>query len=112
MCRSEIIIVPQSVQLRNQHAKEMTRLKKELTNRGIIYDVDDIKVMLYGSGYDNEQRLVDITSEFVIVVHYSAVLDPFLRLYDRHTLTEIGEQQLYPERSFSGSRTWGSYAYA
>ena len=89
----------------------MTRLKKELSARGIIYDADELDILFKGAEYDNSESLVDITSDFLITVHYSAVLDPFFRIYDRHTLTEIGEQQMYPERSFSGCRTWGSYAY-
>ena len=90
----------------------MNRLKKELQNRGIVYEADDYEVIMRGAEYDCCEKLVSFTSEIVITVFYSAVLDPVLHIYDAHTLTEIGEQQLYPERSFSGCRTWGSYAYA
>lgn len=89
----------------------MTRLKKELRSRGIIYEADEINIVMKGMEYDTAQKLVDFTSEIIICLWESAVMEPTLQLYDAHTLSPIGEQQLYPERSFSGCRTWGSYAY-
>lgn len=89
----------------------MNRLKKELQNRGIIYQPDEIDIVMKGIEYDMAQVLVGFTSEVIICLWESAVMEPILRLYDAHTLTEIGEQQLYPDRTFSGARTWGSYAY-
>lgn len=99
------------VQLRKQHTNIMNRLKKELTNRGIIYQPDEIDIVIKGVEYDMAQTLVDFTSEVIICLWSSAVMEPILKLYDAHTLTEIGEQQLYPDHTFSGARTWGSYAY-
>ena len=61
----------------------MTRLKKELTKRGIIWEESDL--MMMGPEYDTSQHLVDITEDFIITVHYSAVLDPVLTLWDRRT---------------------------
>ena len=89
----------------------MTRLKRELLSRGICYEADEIDILMKGAEYDCCEKLVSFTSEVIITVFCSAVIDPILHLYDAHTLTEIGEQQLYPERNFSGCRTWGSYAY-
>lgn len=79
----------------------MTRLKKELTERGIIYDADEYMIMM-GPEHDEDARLVSITDKFLITVVYSAVLDPVLYLYDRKTLKRIAYQNLYPETMFFG----------
>ena len=89
----------------------MTRFKRELLSRGICYEADEIDILMKGAEYDCCEKLVSFTSEVVITVFYSAVLDPILHIYDARTLTEIGEQNLYPERSFSGCSTWDSHAY-
>ena len=85
------------------------RLKRELLKRHIIWETDDVKAMLYGAEYDHEQRLVGIEGNYIICVWYSAVTDPELRLYDRHTMERIGGQYMRPETTFDGDRTWGSW---
>lgn len=89
----------------------MTRLNKELTKRGIIYTADDLQVALHGIEYDCDEKLVAITDDFIITVWVSAVMDPELHIYDRHTFAPISGQYLNPERMFNGGRTWGSYTY-
>ena len=89
----------------------MNRLKKELHNRGITYDANEINIIMHGAEYDNAERLVSFTSDIIITVWESAVVDPVFRLYETRTLKVIGEQNVYPEMSFSGCRTFGSYAY-
>ena len=89
----------------------MNALKRELRKRGIIYDTDEYEVLMRGAEYDTCEQLVSVTETAVITVFYSAVLDPILRLYDRRTLAPIGEQDMFPSRSFKGNRTWGSFAY-
>jgi len=74
----------------------MTRLKKELTNRNIIWDADDYMIMM-GPEHDTCSELVDITDQFVITCFHSAVLDPILHLYDRKTLQLIAYQDLYKD---------------
>ena len=88
----------------------MTALKRELTNKGILHEADDLACMR-GAQYDTCERLVSITSDFIITVFHSAVLPSELHLYDRKTLHPIGGQNLIPDRySFRGnSREWDSY---
>ena len=86
----------------------MTRLKKELTKKGILYEADEFECMK-GAEYDWCRQLVTITNDFIITVMYSAVLDPTFYLYDRKTFKLIGEQLVYPEKMFWGNtRTWCS----
>lgn len=89
----------------------MNRLTRELRNRGIVYDADEIYIVLHGVEYDNSERLVSFTNDIIVTVWESAVTDPIFKLYEARTLKAIGEQYVYPEMSFSGSRTFGSYAY-
>lgn len=90
----------------------MNRLKKELVARGIVYEANEIDIVMRGIEYDNSERLVTFTNEIIVTVWESAVMDPMLRLYEARTFKVIGEQYVRPEMSFSGNRTFGSYAYA
>ena len=88
----------------------MTRLKKELTDRGIIWDYADEYLMMMGPEYDTCQKLVSIDQNFITTVHYSAVLDPTFYIYDRRTLQMIAEQSVRPEYDFFGEKSrnpWG-----
>lgn len=89
----------------------MRRMDKEFEKRGITWESDEMDIIMKGLEYDSCQKLVDITEDYIITVFYSAVLDPELMLYDRRTFEPIAVQNLYPEMSFSGSRTWGSAVY-
>ena len=92
----------------------MTRLKKELIQREIIFDHDgcgEVYYHQYRPEYDDCQKLVGVTDQFIICVYYSAVLDPELRLYDRYTFKLIAGQLLRPDkcmslRSFARSAGW------
>lgn len=88
----------------------MNRLTKELTNRGIIYEAEDYLIGM-GPEYDNSASLAFIDGDFLVTIHYSAVLDPTFRIYDAHTLTLIGVQNRYLDIDFNGGKTWGSYAW-
>lgn len=76
----------------------MNRLKKELLNRGIIFDCEN------QSGYDPyeaEEVLVDVTSDFIITAYYCNVLEPQYHLYDKH-FNYVGEQSTRREDNFFG----------
>ena len=88
----------------------MTRLEKELTRRGIIYQPNDFLTGM-GAEYDVLAELVTIDKDFLITAVYSATVDTELCVYDRKTLQPIGRQQLFPEYTFGNSRTWLSWAY-
>ena len=88
----------------------MRRLDKELAKAGITFEADDLAIMR-GPEHDVDRKLVEITGEYIITVTYSAVLDPRLDLWDRHTFDWVGSQNLYPDNMFLGERyfnKWGS----
>ena len=90
----------------------MTRLKKELEKRNIIFSADEIEIALKGIEYDSDASLVTITDKFIITVVYSAVVDPMFYIYDRFTLELIGEQELYKDTQlFCVSNPWHSFVY-
>lgn len=90
----------------------MTRLKKELEKRNIIFKADEIEVLLKGIEYDRDSSLVTITDKFIITVVYSAVIEPMFYIYDRFTLELIGEQELYKDTQlFSVFNPWHSFVY-
>lgn len=90
----------------------MTRLKKELEKRNIIFEADEIEIALKGIEYDCSSSLVTITDKFIITVVYSAVVEPTLYIYDRFTLELIGEQELYKDTQlFSVYNPWHSFIY-
>lgn len=90
----------------------MTRLKKELEKRNIIFSADEIDVVLKGIEYDTSAYLVTITDKFIITVVYSAVVEPVFYIYDRFTLELIGEQELYKDKQlFCISNPWHSFVY-
>lgn len=88
----------------------MTRLKKELTKAGIIFEADDYDIIMKGAEYDCCQRVVDITPDFIITVYYSAVLDPMFNIYDRRTFQFIAQQDVSPDYYFFDKKSmnpWG-----
>jgi len=88
----------------------MQKLKKVLKAKGIIYDENDVMILMHGAEYDQCAKLVAVTEKYIITVWHSAVMDSMLRLYDRHTFAPIAEQYLYPDEcSFFGNDKWGSY---
>jgi len=89
----------------------MTALKRELTNRGILYESSEDDIMR-GVEYDVDSKLVTCNKQFVVTAIYSDVMPPMLMIYDRKTLKPIGEQFLYPDRVFGAKTdTWWSHAY-
>lgn len=90
----------------------MTRLKKELEKRNIIFKADEIEIALKGVEYDCSASLVTITDKFIITVVYSAVVEPTLYIYDRFTLELIGKQDLYKDTQlFCVSNPWHGFIY-
>lgn len=90
----------------------MTRLKKELEKRNIIFEADEIEIALKGIEYDCSASLVTITDKFIITVVYSAVVSPTLYIYDRHTFELIGKQEPYKDTQlFCVSNPWHSFIY-
>lgn len=88
----------------------MTRLKAELAKRGIIYEADYYNIVMRGPEYDCSAKLVDVTSDFIITIFYSAVLDPMLNIYDRRTFELIAQQDVRPDYMFFGDKSknpWG-----
>lgn len=76
----------------------MTRLKRELMDRGIIYDCEN------ESGYDPyeaEEVLVDITADFIITAFFCNVLEPQYKLYDKN-FHFLGQQSTRREDDFFG----------
>ena len=76
----------------------MTRLKKELMKRHIVFEADEYACMK-GAEYDDCRVLVDIKDNFIITAYYSMVLDPEFHIFDRHTMMQIAVQQVYPEKN-------------
>ena len=72
----------------------MTRLEKELRNRGIVFDADELDILMKGPEYDEDARLVDVTNNVIIIAYYSMVVPPRFQLFDRKTLEFIGSQDM------------------
>ncbi len=93
----------------------MTRLKKELQKRNIIFEPDEIDILMKGAEYDCSAELVKITDKFIITAEFSMVMHPVLKLYDRFTLLPIGEQELYKDDMFffpgHYNNPWHSHIY-
>jgi hypothetical protein len=90
----------------------MTRLEKELTKKGIIFEADEIEIALKGIEHDCSAHLVAVTDKFIITVVYSAVLDTVLYIYDRFTFELIGEQSRYKDTQFFNVfNPWNSFIY-
>ena len=71
----------------------MTRLEKELRNRGILFEADELDIMR-GPEHDVETWLIDITDTVIIIGWASQVMPNRFNLYDRKTLELIGTQQM------------------
>lgn len=90
----------------------MTRLKKELEKRNIIFEADEIEIALKGIEHDCSAHLVTITDKFIITVVYSAVIEPIFYIYDRFTFEPIAEQEVYKNTQFfSVFNPWSSFVY-
>ena len=87
----------------------MNRLNKELRQRGIVYDADEVAIVMKGAEYDTDTRLVSIENGIITILWSSAVMDSVFKLYDLQ-FNLIGEQSVHPDKTFNGSRTWYSSA--
>lgn len=80
----------------------MTRLKKELIERGILYDDLDNENSM--NTYESGTSLVCAENGCLVVVRYSNVLDDEFVIYDARTLEVIGSQERYKDSmSFVGT---------
>lgn len=78
----------------------MTRLKKELVKRGIIFEED--------GGYEEGRSLIEVTDKYIITLWGCNVLPTQIHLFD-HSFNLIGKQNLFPEKElFSNNMTWSS----
>ena len=86
----------------------MRRMDKVFADKGITFQPDE-RMMWYGPEYDQAQTVVAITDDFIIARYDSAVLDPELKVYDRHTLEFVASQLMYPDTMCFGSNKWMSW---
>lgn len=78
----------------------MTRLKKELVKRGIIFEED--------GGYEEGRSLIEVTDKYIITLWGCNVLPTQIHLFD-HQYNLIAKQNLFPEKElFSNNMTWSS----
>ena len=89
----------------------MNRLMKELRDRGIVYETNEIDVIFRGPEHDCAAHLVTVTDKVLVIAWYSAVLPPRFELYDRITLKHIADQDMYkddnpPFYGFRHSNPW------
>ena len=80
----------------------MTRLKKELFKKGIIYDVDEMKAMR--TGIESACFLVFATNDFIVTCYDSNVLEPLYNIFDARTLTFIAQQSSQRDDMFFGEK--------
>ena len=81
----------------------MTRLKKELYARNILFEADEFDCMR-GAEYDQARYLVAITDKYIITRYESMVLPSELHIFDKRTLLQIAGQNLLPD-----DQTFGGY---
>lgn len=93
----------------------MTRLKKELMKKHIIFEADEYDIVMKGMEYDQCRKLVDIVGNFIITAYYSAVLDTELHIFDKNTMMQIAVQDLYPDQNpcltAKHINRWGSWVF-
>lgn len=82
----------------------MNRLKRELMNKGIIYEAD------YNDEYDQSESLVTITDRVIITIYECLVLPPMYRFYDKNTYEFIGVQDTTKSQGIiMNNNPWYSY---
>lgn len=82
----------------------MNRLKKELINRGIIYEA------AYNDEYDQSESLVTITDKVIVTIYECLVLPPMYRFYDKNTYEFIGAQDTTKSQGIiMNNNPWSSY---
>lgn len=84
----------------------MTRLKKELINRGIIFDEED---KFPYDPYEASEELFCISNGLIITIYTCNVLDPSFRIYDTN-YNFIGSQDCFKNTiAFLGNNPFCSY---
>ena len=85
----------------------MTRLKKELIKRGILFDEED-KVPY--DPYEAQEELFCISNGLIITIYTCNVLDPSFRIYDTN-YNFIGSQDCFkqPRCGYIGFNPFCSY---
>ena len=81
----------------------MNRLMRELVNRGLVFETDEMDILLHNA-IDCCTKFVGIYNGVIVLAHYSQVLDPMYILYDLN-FNEIAKQDMYRTNlpSFDGT---------
>lgn len=86
----------------------MTRLRKELSKRGIIFNETD---KIPYDPYEAEENLFCISNGLIITIYTCNVLDPFFKIYDAN-YNFVGSQDCYKNTvAFLGNNPFCSYGY-
>lgn len=85
----------------------MTRLKKALHNKGIIWDEPDIPS---SNGVDTSCEFLGIFNNIIVVVFHSNVLSPMFRLYDNNLKLIGGQDFEYDDMLFCGTNHFSTFA--
>ena len=80
----------------------MTRLKKELTNKNILFDNSDSN-----DCYESYESFFTCENGFIITIAGSNMTDPEFRIYDR-SLNLIGTQDCFKDTHYN-PRLWSNY---
>lgn len=80
----------------------MTRLKKELTNKNILFDNSDSN-----DCYESYESFFICEKGFIITIAGSAMTDPEFRIYDR-SLNLIGTQDCFKDIYYN-PKLWSNY---
>jgi hypothetical protein len=82
----------------------MNRLKRELMNKGIIYEA------AYNDEYDQSESLVTITNKVIVTIYESLVLPSMYKFYDKNTYEFIGVQDTTKSKGIvMNNNPWSSY---
>lgn len=82
----------------------MTKLEKVMIEKGLIWNEDEVDILLHGIEYDNCCTLQFVTKGFVVTKFDSAVLPSEFRIYDRN-FNLIATQNVHKDSMFG----WESY---
>ena len=80
----------------------MTRLKKELINKNILFDDSDSN-----DCYESYESFFTCENGFIITIAGSAMTDPEFRIYDR-SLNLIGTQDCFKDKYYNPNM-WQNY---
>ena len=80
----------------------MTRLKKEMVKRGLIFDTDCCDEYITQHRLESQEQNVSFwTKDFIVCFWCSNVVNPEWRIYDKN-FNFIGGQNVQPDNNFFG----------